>query len=142
MFSGIIQAVGKVTSILTSREGGIVLKIQTPKLTKSLRTGDSIALDGVCLTVTKKIGAYIQMDISAETCNLTNISSYKTKTSVNLELPLKMGDMISGHVVQGHVDGVALVSEWICRGKQDVRLRVKLPDSLGRLLRSKRFHRD
>ena len=54
MFSGIIQAVGKVTSILTSREGGIVLKIQTPKLTKSLRTGDSIALDGVCLTVTKK----------------------------------------------------------------------------------------
>ena len=70
------------------------------------------------------------MDISAETCNLTNISNYKNKTSVNLELPLKMGDMISGHVVQGHVDGVALVSEWICRGKQDVRLRVKLPEAL------------
>lgn len=130
MFSGIIQAIGKVTSILTSRDGGIVLKVQTSKLTRSLRAGDSIALDGVCLTVTKKTSTHIQMDISAETRNLTNISNYKNKTSVNLELPLKVGDLISGHIVQGHVDGVALVSEWKCRGKEDVRLLVKLPDAL------------
>ena len=130
MFSGIIEVVGRVVSLKKSRSAGIRLTIEASKLARSVRKGDSIAVDGVCLTAVQKTGRRIAMDVSPETLKLTSIPQYKKGSRVNLELPLKSGALISGHFVQGHVDGVGYVSRWECNGNQDVRLGISLPKSL------------
>jgi riboflavin synthase len=130
MFSGIIEVVGKVITIHTSKARGFYLSLDTGKLASALKPGDSIAVDGVCLTVVQKKGRQVQLDISEETRNLTCISSYKKGSPVNLEAPIKAGAMISGHFVQGHVDGIGRVLEWKSSGNNNVRLRVRLPAAL------------
>lgn len=130
MFSGIIEVIGKVIAIQRIKGGAVRLILDAGQLSSSVRAGDSIAVDGACLTVVRKTGRKILMDISSETQDLTIISGYKKGMSVNLELPVKAGAMMSGHFVQGHVDGVAKVSNWKCSGNQDIRLRIKLPAGL------------
>jgi riboflavin synthase len=132
MFSGIIESIGTVTSISNSKKGGIQLEIDPGKIGRHLNLGDSIAVDGACLTVAGKVGRRIRLDISEETKQLTTVANYRKNTLVNLELPLKTGAMISGHFVQGHVDGVAKVTARKCKENQDVRLHIKLPSSLAR----------
>jgi riboflavin synthase len=130
MFSGIIEVVGRVVSLDGSRKKGVRLTIEASKLARLVKKGDSIAVDGTCLTVVQKAGRRIKMDVSPETLSLTNVQQYRQGSQVNLELPLKSGDMISGHFVQGHVDGIGHVSRWKCNGNQDVRLGISLPKSL------------
>jgi riboflavin synthase len=108
MFTGIIRQTGKIQKIET-RNG---LKILTVKIypnkkesqKRSLKIGDSIAIDGCCLTITSCTKNLFIVDAMPETLNKTIIPQYKKGTVVNLENPLKIGDSLDGHFVQGHID--------------------------------------
>jgi riboflavin synthase len=110
MFTGIIQSKGNIKEILSSREGAR-LKINTNALDLSdSKVGDSIAVDGVCLTVTQLSGDGFTADVSNETLACTTFSGLKQEQEVNLEKSLRANQGIDGHLVSGHVDGIGSVS--------------------------------
>lgn len=114
MFTGIIQDKGRV--VLVERQSkGLTLKISTNLDLSSLKIGDSIAVEGVCLTVVELAGQSFLVEVSPETRQRTTLAKIKEGQEVNLELPLKMSDPLGGHFVAGHVDGtgeiVALIPE-------------------------------
>ena len=105
MFTGIINNIGVVTSVSDN-----LLSINTEnKLFKNIDTGTSVAVDGVCLTLTSLEGNNINFQISNESINRSIIKNYNIDSYVNLEIPVKANDFLSGHIVQGHVDEVAKV---------------------------------
>ena len=110
MFNGIIFNQGKVDKIL-KREKGINLFIKSNLYLKRKDVGISISCDGVCLTLVSKINNNLQFYLSYETLNRTKFKSIKKKDIINLELPLRYGQNISGHICQGHVDYVAKVKK-------------------------------
>lgn len=128
MFSGIIEAMGKIVSLKKTGRGA-VLELNTSGMTKKIKPGDSVAVNGVCLTVTGKTGSRLLFDISAETWDRTNLSSYRKNQKLNLESSVTPQSMLSGHFVQGHVEGLGRVQKWIRNG-EDVRLFVTLPGAL------------
>jgi riboflavin synthase len=128
MFTGIIEATGKILSFDQKGEGA-VLTIDSSKLHRSVKKGDSIAIDGICLTVARKRGKQISFDVSAETIQRTNLSAKLPGNLLNLELPMTANTMLSGHFVQGHVEGIARVHKWF-RKENDVRLFLDLPREL------------
>jgi riboflavin synthase len=121
MFTGIIQEVGRVKSV--TKKGRLLAIAITARLSSKLKKGDSISVDGVCLTVINHAKNSFTADIMPETVKKTIISSYKKDTKVNLELPLCMNDRIDGHFVLGHVDGIGKVT-----GTSD--LKIEPPQSL------------
>jgi riboflavin synthase len=109
MFTGIIQAVGEIGGI-EMRSGDGRFHIKTGKLDLSdVQTGDSIAVNGVCLTAVELPGNGFIADISRETLSLTTLSNLKPRSSVNLEKALTLATRLGGHLVSGHVDGVGHV---------------------------------
>jgi len=109
MFTGIINNIGVVTSVSNN-----LLSISTEnKLFKNIDTGTSVAVDGVCLTLTSLEGNNINFQISNESINRSIIKNYKINSYVNLETPVTANDFLSGHIVQGHVDEVAKVIDII-----------------------------
>lgn len=107
MFTGIVQAVGTVTRV-APRDGDLCLDIATGNLPLAgTRVGDSIAVNGVCLTVVELRDEGFRADVSGETLRLTTLSGWQAGTRVNLEPALRLGDPLGGHLVSGHVDGVA-----------------------------------
>ena len=125
MFTGIIEATGKIVR-LKQNDRGATLLLDAGVLAKRTKKGDSIAVNGVCLTVIKKTTGKLTFDISAETWQRSNFSACREKDQLNLELPVTAKTFLSGHLVQGHVDGVGHVRQWIREG-QDVRLWIDLP---------------
>ncbi len=110
MFTGIIEATG-VISQLRAQAGDLTVRIQSTTLDFSdVKLGDSIASNGVCLTVTALGQDWFSADLSTESLSLTLFSSYKTGQRVNLEKALLPTTRLGGHLVSGHVDGVAVVS--------------------------------
>lgn len=107
MFTGLIADLGEVVSCERD-ERGAELEIQTP-LAAELSTGDSIAVNGVCLTATAVGRGEFRTQVIAETLRRSALSGLEPGSHVNLELPLRVGDRLGGHIVQGHVDGVASV---------------------------------
>ncbi len=109
MFSGIIDAVGEVRE---SREtaNGRLLRIESPGYWRGVPHGASIAIDGVCLTLTRSDDATADFDVIAETLRRTTLGGLLPGAGVNLQKSLAVGDRIDGHFVQGHVDAVATVS--------------------------------
>ena len=105
MFTGIIQATGRVERGGTSG-GGARLTITTPRPLPRLGLGESIAVNGACLTVTARRDRRFTVEASPETLRRTTLGSLAPGTRVNLERALRMGDRMGGHIVQGHVDGV------------------------------------
>ena len=97
MFTGIIEDVGKITNITNSQ-------IQIETCLDDIKTGDSIAVNGVCLTVTKINGKQLSFDYSPTTSDITNISLLKKKSLVNLERALTLQTRLGGHIVSGHID--------------------------------------
>lgn len=136
MFTGIIQAVGRVKA-LTPVGGDVTLTVETRGLDMAdVQLGDSIAVNGICLTVTRFDTQHFQADMSGETLRRTAAGQWKTGTPVNLEKALLPTTRLGGHLVSGHVDGVGQV---ITR-RQDARsiyLEVKAPDELARYLAEK-----
>ncbi|MCD6406048.1 MAG: riboflavin synthase, partial [Planctomycetes bacterium] len=107
MFTGIVQNTAAITAI-SPRSPGAVLKVANP-FGQCPQPGESISVDGVCLTVVSANEREISFDLSEETLKKTVFSSARPGRKVNLERALKVGDSISGHFVTGHIDGVAQV---------------------------------
>ena len=108
MFTGIIEAIGTVREY-TPKPGGAKARIEAGPLTEGLRLGDSIAVDGACLTVTSFRGRRFAVEVSPETLRRTTLGAFRIGDRVNLERALRVGDRLGGHVVQGHVDGVVVL---------------------------------
>lgn len=110
LFTGIIEEIGRVRSLRRERQGA-VLEISAPQLAPALNPGDSVAVNGVCLTVTGRRGELFSCDLSGETLARSSLGLARGGTYVNLERALLAGARFGGHIVQGHVDGMgALVS--------------------------------
>jgi len=108
MFSGIVEELGEVKRI--SNRGNITLfDIAAKKVSEDTNIGDSICVNGVCLTVIKNESAVLAFEAVSETLKITNLGSLKISDKVNLERSLKVGDRISGHFVTGHVDCLGII---------------------------------
>lgn len=108
LFTGIIEQLGVVKSIV-SKVNLIVLSIDTGKLAGGVRLGDSVAVNGVCLTATAKRGRVISFDLMRSTIETTSLKTLKTGSPVNLELALKADSRFGGHFVTGHVDELGVI---------------------------------
>ncbi|TAN22637.1 MAG: riboflavin synthase [Acidobacteria bacterium] len=105
MFTGIVKAIGKVEK-LARKGAGARMEIGAPTaMLKRMRRGDSIAVNGCCLTMVAQHAGRFTADLSEETLAKTALGGYSSGTRVNLELPLRMGDPLGGHMMQGHVEG-------------------------------------
>ena len=110
MFTGIVQALGIVRSLRRQGEDAL-LEIETSLEMADVRIGDSIAVNGACLTVTALKGSHFLADVSAETLDKTSLASLKPAERVNLEKAVRPLDFLGGHLVLGHVDGVGKIRE-------------------------------
>ena len=136
MFTGIIQAVGRIAQIEAGKED-IRLRIETGKLPLSeVKLGDSIATSGVCLTVTELPGDGFWADVSPETLSLTSLGTKDVGDSVNLETSLTLQTALGGHLVSGHVDGVGQV-ERIVEDARFWRVTIAAPENLARYIAMK-----
>lgn len=136
MFTGIIQALGEVRD-LTRRGEDARLRIDSGKLDiEDAHLGDSIAVSGVCLTVIELHDGGFSADVSAETMRCTTFSSLRPGNSVNLERALTLSTPLGGHLVSGHVDGVAVIDSRAEVG-QSVRYRVEVPKALAKYIAAK-----
>ena len=125
MFTGIIQSKGSIKEIFSSSDGAR-LKINTNALDLSdSKVGDSIAIDGVCLTVTELTESSFTADISNETLTCTTFSALKQGKNVNLERSLRVNQGIDGHLVSGHVDGIGAVNS-IEKDGDSVRIKIEV----------------
>jgi len=125
MFTGIIQSKGSIKEIFSSSDGAR-LKINTNALDLSdTNVGDSIAVDGVCLTVTELTESSFTADVSNETLTCTTFSALKQGKNVNLERSLRVNQGIDGHLVSGHVDGIGAINS-IEKDGDSVRIKIEV----------------
>ena len=108
MFTGLIGELGSITAI-EKGESSAVFTISAPKLISQIAVGDSVAVNGVCLTATAISGNVFSADVMIQTLSLTSLSQLSVSSPVNLELAAQLNARMGGHMVQGHVDGVAKV---------------------------------
>ena len=108
MFTGLIGELGSITAIEKS-ESSAVFTINAPKLIGEISVGDSVAVNGVCLTATAISGTTFTADVMIQTLSLTSLGQLSLASTVNLELAAQLNSRLGGHMVQGHVDGVAKV---------------------------------
>jgi riboflavin synthase len=136
MFTGIIQALGTIRS-LENKGTDIRLTVDSAALDMNeVKLGDSIATNGVCLTVVEFTDSYYQADVSAETIKHTAFADYGVGSRVNLELAMRPCDRFGGHIVSGHVDGVGKVSK-ITTHQKYVEIRIEAPSSLAKYIAHK-----
>ena len=129
MFTGIIQAQGSIQEISTSSEG-VQLKINSNELNLlDSKVGDSIAVDGVCLTATRLSENWFSADVSNETMSCTTFSELQQGQNVNLEKSLRLNQGIDGHLVSGHVDGVGSVDS-IDKDGESVRIKIEVKSDI------------
>lgn len=124
MFTGLIQKVGKVRRV--SRGRGLVLEFQFDPWPEPLAKGESVAVNGVCLTVCDSDATRFTADVLEETARRSTLASLHPGAPVNLERALRAGDRFGGHVVQGHVDGVGALVSRTAKGR-DFALRFRCP---------------
>jgi riboflavin synthase len=134
MFTGIITDIGRVLDVV--KRGDTRMRIATAFDVQSIDIGASIACSGACLTVVSKGDDWFAVDTSAETLACTTLGSWATGTHINLERALRVGDELGGHIVTGHVDGVAKVVERRPEG-ESIRLVFEVPKELSRFVASK-----
>lgn len=136
MFTGIIQALGHVKK-MESRSGDLALSVSTGELGMgSVALGDSIAVNGVCLTVTEFDDSFFTADVSVETLNNTTLGQLDLDSVVNLEKAVLPSEALGGHIVSGHVDGLANVVK-MHDDARSTRFEFSVPDSLGRYIARK-----
>jgi len=136
MFTGIVEEAGGVKDIRATAKG-IRLKVLARICAKGVRTGDSLAINGCCLTIVKATrsgsGKLLEFDLLRETWEKTNLSNTHVGSLVNLERPLRADGRLDGHFVTGHVDGKGIVQRWERAGADWV-LDVKLPPAVMRYM--------
>lgn len=108
MFTGLVEEIGVVEE-LQQLGDAVRIAVRAPKVTEDATPGDSIAVDGVCLTVVDSANGTFTADVMRETLDRSRLGTYQTGSEVNLERALAAGQRMGGHIVQGHVDGVAEV---------------------------------
>ncbi len=110
MFTGIIESLGKVKQVKIQSSSAIIA-IDLGQLSDGVNPGDSIAINGACLTATQIKGSEVYFDVSRETLSKTTIGNLRISDNVNIEKSLRMGDKLGGHFVTGHVDGVGVINK-------------------------------
>ena len=128
MFTGLIAYVGQVAKI-EQADTSARLSITCPLITAEIKIGDSVSVNGVCLTVTDFDKSSFAVDVMVQTLNLSSIGKLLVADAVNLELATKSQDRLGGHIVQGHVDGLAQILA-ITQEPKWQRVDLKLPDKL------------
>jgi riboflavin synthase len=136
MFTGIIEAVGRVVEAKTVG-GDVRLTVRAPQLDwQQVQLGDSIATNGICLTVVEKLADGFRADVSRETLGLTTLGDWRSGTAVNLEQALTPQSRLGGHIVSGHVDGVGEVVSRYGDARSE-RLQIHAPDALAKYIAHK-----
>jgi riboflavin synthase len=134
MFTGIISAIGRIDDI--QKPGDWRLKITTPWDCAKIDLGASIACSGVCLTVIERDADWFAVEFSAESLSRTTIGTWQAGTQINLERALRLGDELGGHIVSGHVDGLAIIDQ-ITRSGDSHELKISVPDALSKFIAEK-----
>ncbi len=132
MFTGIVEEAGKVKAV-TPRGKGWSLEVETRQVAKEAKIGDSIAVNGCCLTVTGVNGSQLTFDLLDETRAKTNLQTLQPGSRVNLEGSLRADGKVGGHFVTGHIEATAKVTQW-ARSGEDWELEAEVPDGLERYL--------
>ena len=135
MFTGIIEEIGVIDRI-EPKENLITFKVGANKILKGTKVGDSVSLDGVCLTVIDKSKTALTVDVMQETLNRTTLEQLKVGSVVNLERALKLSDRLSGHFVTGHIDEVGVVRNRIATSN-NVELHITASRNLKRYIVAK-----
>lgn len=130
MFTGIVEEMGRVLRLVPA-EQGIRLEVEGPLVSADLAVGDSIAVNGVCLTVVATTTTGFSADVVKETLDRTNLGHLQPESMVDLERPMPASGRFDGHIVQGHVDGVGRVLHLSPEG-EGVRMTITMPDRLQR----------
>lgn len=129
MFTGIIQSRGEITAITETSPDTLAITIEAPGVLADVRRGDSIAIDGVCLTVTEFTEHTFTADVMVQTLQLTSLGGKSPGDDVNVEPAMAATDRFGGHIVQGHVEATATIAV-IDPGEQWTRMRINLPEQL------------
>ena len=132
MFTGLIEDLGIVRQIQTGSDSGLIT-VATSLPMEEIRLGESIAVNGVCLTVTRFGGGIFSADVSPESLSRSTLGELKSGQRVNLERALRLSDRLGGHFVSGHVDGVGQVVERF-QDRNAVRFTIRMPEVLRRYL--------
>ncbi|MCP2328592.1 riboflavin synthase [Hamadaea flava] len=132
MFTGIVEELGEVVE-LTWKGEGARLAIKGPVVTSDAGHGDSIAVNGVCLTVVENLGDVFTTEVMKESFDRSALGGLQVGDRVNLERAVKVSDRLGGHIVQGHVDGVATITERVPGDLWEI-VRFTLPEDLSRYL--------
>jgi len=111
MFTGLVEEIGTIQSILKGTKSAKIV-IQAKKILEKVQLGDSIAVNGVCLTVTDFTSHSFAVDVMAETIGRTNLGDLTAGSKVNLERALRLGDRLGGHLVSGHIDGLGIIRDF------------------------------
>ena len=136
MFTGIVQGTGRVTAI-EPRGGDVTMTFDTGGVTvDTVAAGDSIAVNGVCLTATQLAPGQFSADVSHETLSVTTLGEWRPGTRINIEKALRAGDALGGHYVTGHVDGIAVL-ETREDDARSVRMAFAVPGPLARYIARK-----
>ena len=136
MFTGIVQDMGMVKA-REERDGDVRIVIELDKIDPAtLGLGDSISVQGCCLTVTEVLGPAFAADVSRETLSLTTLGDLDVGSPVNLEPSLRAGDSLGGHLVSGHVDGLARI-ESMTGDARSTRIKITVPDHLAKYIARK-----
>ena len=135
MFTGLVEEVGSVLSIRTTK-AGTQLQISAPRLAKDARTGDSVAVNGCCLTVSTRRAGKLAFDLLRETLNCTNLKTLRSGGFVNLERALATDGRVGGHFVQGHIDCVSPIVSFR-KAEKDFRLEIEMPKRFARYIAPK-----
>ena len=136
MFTGIIQAQGNIKEIRSSNNGAVFALNSNSLDLSDVSIGDSIAVNGVCLTVTQLDNNSFSADVSQETLNCTTFSQLKKGQNINLEKSLRLDQGIDGHLVSGHVDGVGKVASITIEG-ESTRMKIQVDDNLVKYIAKK-----
>jgi riboflavin synthase len=132
MFTGLISELGKVSAI-TKGESSAIFTINAPALISEIKLGDSVAVNGVCLTATSITGTSFTADVMVQTLSLTSLSQVSVGSAVNLELAAQLDARMGGHMVSGHIDGVATVVG-LTQGEKWLQFDIKVPEKLSKYI--------
>jgi riboflavin synthase len=135
MFTGIIEGLGNIVRFdkKTSNRSAAKMKIKLGKIAKGLKTGDSVAINGVCLTAINVSKDIAEFEMIGETIQKTNLGTLQSGNKVNIERSLKVGERLEGHFVLGHVDGVGIISK-MDKQLNQIKIWTKVPKELSKYI--------
>lgn len=137
MFTGIVEGMAKVKAISKSSKGAeTIIRVKLGRLAEGLKVGNSVCINGACLTVTELSKSEAEFQVVAETIRRTNLGQIKVGDKVNIERSLRVGDRLEGHFVLGHVDGTGIIDD-IIKLASETKFWIKLDKNLEKSIVSK-----